>query len=242
MSAWNPSREGSPGQKNRPVLWKLTRSIAVRLVAVAGGRVDEVHVVEPALGGVSELLVLLLPPGVLGALPAPADDRRPSVRRPARELGPGVPLAAQPVCDEPTAFTVDPDDRRAHRGDIGMPAAREVGAELGVADERSRRRVVARGTRLGCDEEPKKCHRDPVEYHQAFTQQGQWGVVPPTMSATLDLERCITAVRFIMKLERRGESGCHTTHRCPWYPATRALASLPRQKTAIMVSTCRPRA
>ena len=32
LEFWNPTFVGSPGQKNRPVLWKLTRSVPVTFV------------------------------------------------------------------------------------------------------------------------------------------------------------------------------------------------------------------
>ena len=60
---------------------------------VVGG-IDKNHVVEPAGGVIAELLVLLLPARVLGALPTAADDRKPAVGRPAGELRPGIRLAS----------------------------------------------------------------------------------------------------------------------------------------------------
>ena len=95
MSAWKPSFVGIARPEEEAGVVEADAVDRREVRGVAGGEVDQVHVVQPAFRVESELLVLLLPPAVLGALPAAADDRQPPVRRPARELRPGVRLAAE---------------------------------------------------------------------------------------------------------------------------------------------------
>ena len=96
ISAWKPSFAGSSGQKNRPRVVEADALDSGDVGRFAARQVEQVGVVEPALGSEAEGPVLLLPLAVLGTLPAAAEDGDTAVGRPAGELRPGVLFAGRP--------------------------------------------------------------------------------------------------------------------------------------------------